>query len=333
MSPRNPRTALRSQLRIQQLHMLLRLIECGTVRGAAEELALSQSAVTKSLKELETLLGAKLFERHARGLRPTVFCAPVEEFARATLLGLDGAVESMMSLVAGHEGRVAIGVNGGWPERWLLEGMQQIRDAFPRLTFYQESDRSPNLTQRLESGEIDFALMALSRHSDSAHLGFLPLGGDPLVVVAPHEHPLAMAGRAELPELLKATWVLPPVLDPAREALAFALLALGHQQPQAVIETRSDELALRLAVQQQLVTLVPRDVLDQSPLRNRLCDLRTPLGLPVLRYGFVRHRERELRPGASAVLMQLQRRLREQRNPPASNSHGLADVVPLVGSR
>src|SRR5688572_1819229 len=67
---RLPRLALRSQLRIQQLNMILRLIETGTVRGAADELALSQSAVTKSLKELESLLGVPLFDRDARGLKP-----------------------------------------------------------------------------------------------------------------------------------------------------------------------------------------------------------------------------------------------------------------------
>lgn len=333
MSHSLPRLALRSQLRMQQLHMLLRLIESGTVRGAAAELSLSQSAVTKSLKELETLFGVKLFERYARGLRPTVYCAPLEDFARATLLGLDSALESLRSLTTGHEGRVAIGVNGGYPEHWLGSCLAQVRHAFPRLVLYQDGDRSPALMERLDTGELDFALLALSRHTDRSHYAFLPLATDRLVLVTSLDHPLARRSHVDLGALLDASWSLPPVQDPAREALAFALLAAGHDQPAAVIETRSDDAALRLALQQPLVALVPRDVLERSPHRAQLQELRTALTLPSLRYGVVRFRRRELRPGASGVLMLLLRRMREQRSQAAGESAAAAPALPLVGSR
>jgi DNA-binding transcriptional LysR family regulator len=332
MQHRHPRLALRSQMRIQQLHMLLRLIESGTVRGAAVELSLSQSAVTKSLKELESLFGVKLFERTARGLRPTVYCAPLEEFARATLLGLDNTLESLRSLSTGREGRVAIGVNAGKPERWLGAGLDALRDVFPRLVLYQDLDRSQALMERLDAGEIDFALLALARHTDRTHYAFLPLAADRLVVVAPISHALAARAHVDTPALRDAGWVLPTANDPAREALAFALLAQGCDQPGTLIEASSDEAALRLATQHGLLALVPREVLLHSPERERLRELQTTLALPTLRYGVVRFRRRELRPGASGVLMLLLRRMREQRGQ-AEVEQNAPSPLPLVGSR
>lgn len=333
MPHRHPRLALRSQLRVQQLHMLLRLIESGTVRGAASELSLSQSAVTKSLKELESLFGVKLFERYARGLRPTVYCGPLEEFARATLLGLDNAIESLRSLSTGREGRVAIGVNAGKPERWLGESLDMVREAFPRVVLYQDLDRSQTLMERLDAGEIDFGLLALARYTDRAHYAFLPLASDRLVLVAPASHPLAQrTDTIEAGALLDSGWVLPPPNDPGREALAFALLALGHDQPGTLVEASSDEAALRLASQHALIALVPREVFLHSPERPQLRELQSTLALPTVRYGVVRYRRRELRPGASSVLMLLLRRMREQRSQ-AEREEAARNAAPLVGSR
>ncbi|NIY98286.1 LysR family transcriptional regulator, partial [Salipiger sp. HF18] len=53
---------------LRQLRYFLAVAESGTVSGAAQALAISQSAVTEAIRELEADLGVQLFERHPRGL-------------------------------------------------------------------------------------------------------------------------------------------------------------------------------------------------------------------------------------------------------------------------
>ena len=52
---------------IRQLQYFIAVAEQGTVSGAAQNLSISQSAVTEAIKELEGDLGVTLFERHRRG--------------------------------------------------------------------------------------------------------------------------------------------------------------------------------------------------------------------------------------------------------------------------
>lgn len=313
MYERSPRRALRSQLRLQQLQMLLRLIECGTVRGAAVQLALSQSAVTKSLKELESLIGVPLFDRDARGLRPTPYCAPLEEYARETLLGLENALEAVRALVAGRDGRIGIGVNSGKAEQLLGWCLPALRAAHPRTIIYQRSDRSLALMQQLKAGELDFALLSPPRQIDRSRYSFLPVASDRLLIVAAPTHPLARLPLVPAAALIEAAWVLPPPGDPVREAIAFALLALGTDQPADLIECNADDAALQLALEQRALAVVPEAVAQPRLRQGDLVEVRAALPLPSLRYGVVRLRRREMRAPAGAALATLLRRLRELR--------------------
>lgn len=56
--------------RLRQLQLLVALQQCGSVLQAAASLHMSQSAATQALAEMERVLGVRLFERHARGIRP-----------------------------------------------------------------------------------------------------------------------------------------------------------------------------------------------------------------------------------------------------------------------
>jgi DNA-binding transcriptional LysR family regulator len=310
---RLPRLALRSQLRIQQLNMILRLIETGTVRGAADELALSQSAVTKSLKELESLLGVPLFDRDARGLKPTIYCAPLEQFARDTLLGLDAAVGSIRNLLRGHEGRVCIGANPGYAENTLVDTLPAIRGAFPRLVVYLHSGSNVELVRQLDSGELDFALLSPPLHLDRSHYTFLPLTNEPLVSVVRPSHPFANSDLLVTSDLLDAAWVLPPHQDPLRELIGFSLMASGSDEPSELIEANSISMALDLAARLDLVTVAPESLARPMLAQGRLVVVKTSYALTPMRVGVLRYRRRELRAGAHGVLATLLRTLRAAR--------------------
>jgi molybdenum-dependent DNA-binding transcriptional regulator ModE len=63
---------LAKHVRLRQLQLLVALQQCGSVVQAAATLHMSQSAATQALAEMERVLDIRLFERHARGIRPTL---------------------------------------------------------------------------------------------------------------------------------------------------------------------------------------------------------------------------------------------------------------------
>jgi molybdate transport repressor ModE-like protein len=97
------------QVRLRQLQLLLALQQCGSVMQAAVELSMSQSAATQALAELERVLDIKLFERHARGMRPTVAGQALIDAARGMLVGLQEVSESLASIRRGASAALRLG--------------------------------------------------------------------------------------------------------------------------------------------------------------------------------------------------------------------------------
>ena len=79
------------------LQVLLRLAELGSVQRTADTIGMTQSAVTQTLAYLENLLETRLFNRHARGVRPTAACLDLLPVARQVLQGLMEGAEVVVA--------------------------------------------------------------------------------------------------------------------------------------------------------------------------------------------------------------------------------------------
>lgn len=99
------------RLRMQHLQLLVSLEETGSVSEAARATFSTQPALSKWLKELEDDVGAPLFERHARGLKPTVQGLMLLGHARRVLSEMDRAQQNLAALQDGSSYRVAIGTS------------------------------------------------------------------------------------------------------------------------------------------------------------------------------------------------------------------------------
>jgi DNA-binding transcriptional LysR family regulator len=288
-------------------------VETGSVSAAAQDLGLSQSAVTKSLKELETLFGVPLFEREPRGLRATIYCDPLERFARDVVLGLDETGETIRALLHGEVGTVSIGTIPGEPQQMLAAGMRRVKSDLPRLSVRLHTDNSLALLEQVESGGVDFALLSPPRYLDRQLFAYVPIGEEGLMTLARPQHPLTQQAGVSTDELMEAAWALPPRREPLREIIAFALMATGSDQPPDLIEVNSHQAALDLAVDMDLIVVVPES-LGQPFVRQRLLrPIALPYTLPRLSCGLARFRRRQLRPGAHKVLQMLTRLARAVR--------------------
>src|SRR5260370_41586925 len=100
------------RLRLRHLQVLLSLARTGNLSQSAIALNTTQPALSKWLKELEEDVGLPLFERHARGLRPTSNGEALIEHARRIEAHLDTARDDMQALRGGGSGLVPIRTAG-----------------------------------------------------------------------------------------------------------------------------------------------------------------------------------------------------------------------------
>jgi DNA-binding transcriptional LysR family regulator len=98
---------------------VLALADDASFRKAAEALAISQPALTKSLFQVERELGQRLFDRHGQAIAPTVFGAIVVDTARRMLDAQEAMGRAIGQTAALEAGELAVGVGPYTADTWM----------------------------------------------------------------------------------------------------------------------------------------------------------------------------------------------------------------------
>ena len=243
------------QLRVRQLRFLSLLASLGSLAATAEHLAMTPSAASMMLKEIEGLFATKLFRRQGRGMVLT-------DEGRAllprcqTVLGEVGAMGSTLQGAGSPVLRL-----GAFPHTTttVLPDIVKRLVTGPAAWRLQLVDGSADhLVQLLLQGEIDLLLGRLPRHmAGTPAIGGLAqrvLYEGSLSVVAARSH--ALAGRRSVPlaELLNWPWILPGTQSTTRVALVDAFLRRGLAPPVPVVESPSFFYSLSVVAHTDMLT-------------------------------------------------------------------------------
>ncbi len=142
---------------LDQLRTLIVVARTGGVHKAAQEMHLTQPAITARIRNLEQSLGVKLFDRKA-AMRLTKSGRALVSYAEQ-YLKLNDLILRDVARPEGVDLLLRIGVSETIVQSWLPEFVSRLREAFPKVTVEIDVDVSLILRQRLLGNEIDFALM------------------------------------------------------------------------------------------------------------------------------------------------------------------------------
>lgn len=146
---------------LRQLSYLVAIAERLNFTQAAQDCFVTQSTLSSGLKELETLLGARLVERDRQSVRMTPLGVTVVERSRALLGSAHDLVDFVRASAAPMTGTLRLGAIPTIAP-FLLPGLVRRTHAqHPALTMLLREDRTAVLLERLRAGELDFALIAL----------------------------------------------------------------------------------------------------------------------------------------------------------------------------
>jgi LysR family transcriptional regulator, pca operon transcriptional activator len=246
-----------TRVKFRHLQCFLAVTQLGSVQRAADSLAITQPAVSKTIGELESILGVRLFERGRRGAAPTREGRLFAPHASACVASLREGVDLLLREQGEVPGSLSIGVLPTVATVLLPPALAAFRQQWPAVSLSVWTDSNAQLLERLKSGEVDLVVGRLSEPDAMHELSFEQIYREPLAVVVRREHPLTFETPLTPALLARFAIVVPPFGTLIRQSAESVLTAFGAHALTALVETLSVSLGRSLALRNDAVWFVP----------------------------------------------------------------------------
>lgn len=212
-------------LNLHFVRVFTAVAEAQSFSKAAEQLYMSQPAVSQAVRELEGQVGLVLLDRTARPIAPTEAGAVLLAHARRLFADERAAERALDQLRGLGAGSLAIGASSTIGIYLLPPVIAGFHRRYPAVKLLLDIGNTQQIVERLRTATIDIAFVEGPVEGDD--LVITPWREDELVVVAPPEHPLAQQGPVALGLLLAEPFVLRESGSGTREVIELALRSRG----------------------------------------------------------------------------------------------------------
>jgi DNA-binding transcriptional LysR family regulator len=245
------------------LRHFIAVVEHKGMSAAAAELHISQPALTKSIRQLEDILGVELFERLPTGVVPTRFGEILARRTRLMDLEYRHAVAEIEAIKGGAGGTIKIGAGPVWSVRVLPPIIAAFRRQQPRVKIALRSGVIDTLVPALLAGELDIICAALDfpGHPEIVKEHLVEFRH---VLIARAEHPLADRQDIKAAELLDYPWLalINDYVGASRVNSFFAANEL--LPPRIAVETTSTSSLINLLKEDDFIVNIPTMMLPYA---------------------------------------------------------------------
>ena len=257
------------------LAYFLTIASTGTLARAAEQLGISQPAVTKAIQRLERKVGVALVERTARGSVLTEAGKVFHARVSGVSMQLDSALQEARDIGGGHAGLLRVGAT---PATTSFA----IRSLFPTLLVERPAARinvttafSDALLDAIDRREVELAVCPLPETLDASMVKEV-LYDDQYCLMVSKRHPLAGRKSVTLEDLADCAWAASTRQEFARVQIEQAFAELGYSRMRIVAEANSLAALILIVSTTQLVSLINARSFDPGPLPSDItvCPLR-----------------------------------------------------------
>ena len=255
-----------NRIKFRHLQCFVEVARLKSVTAAAVELNVAQSAVSRTIAELEATVGVRLFERSRRG-------------SILTSEGLAFFHQVAPSLAQIRDAYLAFGANKDVKEHFVVgalptvsarlmpQSVQAFQSESPNVRVRVVEGRNADVLTMLRSGDVAFVVGRLARATEMQGLSFEHLYKEDIGIYVKRGHPKFGSKTAKFSELLQAPMVLNMPGTIVRDEIERYFYMNGIQPPSIVVETDSATLARSLAVHEGRVWISPKGM-AQSDVDN-----------------------------------------------------------------
>lgn len=229
------------RIKIRHLQAFTEIVKHGSFKDAGAHLALAQPSVSKTISELETILGQTLLNRSRAGVQLTPEGQVFLHYARIALTALQQGTDSLAQIRRGPKQHLSVGALPTVAARLMPQVADGLQRIDPNIILHIQDGPHRFLLDALRSGELDVVIGRMGTPEFMQGVSFTQLYTETISIILRPGHPiLDNGGLADIPN-----W---QVLLPSRKAAIFPivqefLLAHGISQIPNRLETVSGAFA------------------------------------------------------------------------------------------
>ena len=297
---------------LRQLQVFEAIIRLGSFTRAADELFVTQPTVSMQTKKLADALGLPLFEHTGRQAKPTEAGAALYQSCRAIFEILANLEMKVADLKGLKRGRLRLGVITT-AKYFAPEILGEFCRLYPGIEVALKVSNRDRILERLGANEDDLYIMGQAP-ADQLDVEALPFAPNPLVVMAPRDHPLVGQKNIPMSRIAEESFILREPGSGIRDAVMKVFEELGVR-PNVRMELGSNE-----AIKHAVVGGLGLSVLSLHTLTLEGTDGPVAIldveGFPIMRQWYLVYpRGKELSLVAQAFLdftLELSPRMRER---------------------
>ena len=286
------------RVRLRDLHILMAVVQCGSMAKAAVHLGVSQPAVSEAIADLESALGVRLLDRSRRGVELTNYGTTLLKYGKAAFDELRQGVKEIEFLSDPTAGELRIGCPESISSGPLLPIIERLSERYPRVRVHVEQFSTPTLEfPELERRDIDLVLARLNpapanKPADSVNVEIL--FNDRFCFAAGVGSQWARRRKINLAELVGEPWILTPLDSPGSAAVMEVFRVNGLALTRISVTTYSVHLRNGLVANGRFLTALPASILALNS--GHLCELPIALPMPPWPVAIVTAKKRALNP-------------------------------------
>ena len=258
----------------RRLRHFLAVYEHHSLGRAAEELHVTQPALSKSIQQLEGELKVKLFERTPGGMVPTLYGEALSLHAKVIEAEMQNAAREIATLSGAAKGEITVGVTPSVAANIVPRTFLKLQEERPGINLRVMEGLMENHVPALRRGELDVVIGGWVRgiHPDLTTEIILR---EDILVFAGAQHPLALKPTIQLESLLEYPWVMPPHTQFWLQLFEKTFIARGMPPPIPSAVTNSAGFIKAMLTRGNYLSALPSQLLGSER------EVRVVVALPI----------------------------------------------------
>jgi DNA-binding transcriptional LysR family regulator len=246
------------RLKLRDLYVFLTAVQRGSMAKAAQELGVSQPAVSEVIADLEHALGVRLVDRNARGIEPTIYGVTLLKRTLAAFDELKQGIKDIEFLSDQTAGEVRIAAPPALATGFAAVVIDRLARQHPRIVCHFAV---VDTTYRaLEAREVDLMIAMMVEPIAEDQIEAELLYDDLRFVVAATKNPWSRRRALTLADLVSEPWTLPPPASPAGAAVAQSFRAAGLDPPNPTVVSPSGAARVALVAEGRFLTIAAESI-------------------------------------------------------------------------
>lgn len=254
-------------MNLKQISYFVELVNEANFTRAADKLYICQSALSKSIKQLEDELGVKLIDRSVYRFKLTHEGEIFYENGKKALENIDSEMSKLKDSINLIQGKVAVGIPPVLGTMYFSSVIYRYRNLFPDVDLRIEEVGANTVKDMIDSGQVDIGVVI----QPFRHKGFqvYPVVAAENVLVVSKEHPFANRQSVSLKELENEKFIMLDKTFTINDRIVEFCRNMGFE-PTIGFESSQWDFVVDLVAQNQGVTILPPKIFSRFPT-NDIC--------------------------------------------------------------